>query len=292
MLDGFKVVTVTPSGRRRYLKILVKYLLKLRNIVDKHIFWINTNIQEDIDYIENLVNEYPNFFECRYLDNHPPEKIINGNISNFYKYCKDSDTVYVRFDDDIVFIEIEKFEDFVRFRIQNPKFFLVYANIINNSICHYIHQRIDAIDVGFNSDFGEFPPLEYICNNRGEYDPNFALKSFECFIKSYNNEQLTNFKFNKWILQNYERCSINCISWLGEEFNNIAKFGKDEESWLSCHKPRELEKTNCIYGNFIVVHFAYNLQREKLEKFNNPNLLDFFNDLALKYTNFQQKDLS
>ena len=105
MVDGYKVVSVTPAGRQRFVEILHKYLIDLRHIIDNHVWWINTNNQSDIDYLESLVKEYPDFYSTKYLPNHPNYTFNNLNIHNFFDESVDENTVYVRFDDDIVFIE-------------------------------------------------------------------------------------------------------------------------------------------------------------------------------------------
>ena len=49
MIDGYKVVTCSPVGRKRYVEVLVKYLLQLRHVIDKHVFWINTFEKDDLE---------------------------------------------------------------------------------------------------------------------------------------------------------------------------------------------------------------------------------------------------
>jgi hypothetical protein len=48
MVDNYRVVTNSPYGRKRYVEILVEYLLASRPIIDKHVFWLNTNVEEDL----------------------------------------------------------------------------------------------------------------------------------------------------------------------------------------------------------------------------------------------------
>ena len=68
------------------------------------------------------------------------------------------------------------------------------------------------------------------------------------------------------VFEDYERVSINCISWLGSDFASFGgEVGKDEELWLSCVKPAETARPNVMYGGFAVVHFAFQTQRARLE---------------------------
>jgi hypothetical protein len=42
----------------------------------------------------------------------------------------------------------------------------------------------------------------------------------------------------------------------------------DEEEWMSSIKPVELGAVNCINGDAIAVHFAFQTQRKKVDKLN------------------------
>jgi hypothetical protein len=72
--------------------------------------------------------------------------------------------------------------------------------------------------------------------------------------------------FSKWIMTDYERVSINCISWLGGDMG--VTVGRDEEQWLSVDRPKELKRYNAICGSAVCVHYAFYTQREHLNKTN------------------------
>ena len=257
MFDKHKVVVVTPAGRRRYLELLIPQILKLRPIVDKYVLWVNTVDLEDIEYMKSVASTYPDFITLEFLT--IPH---NGTVSihSFFKNCTDPNTVYVRFDDDIVMIDDnDAFSRFVEFRIKNPKYFLVYGNILNNAVLSHIHQRIGNLSnanelVGYNS-------MDAIGWKSGEFAEKVHRQILKC-------DSLEKFRFEeKWILHYYERVSINCISWLGEtfsEFNGIV--GEDEEVWLSIDKPKDIKSPNCIFGGFVCVHYAFFVQREHIDK--------------------------
>jgi hypothetical protein len=81
-------------------------------------------------------------------------------------------------------------------------------------------------------------------------------------------------------LDEYERISINCISWLGEEFQKFnGLVDPDEEGWLASYKPAMIRKKNCIYGKFVCSHYAFFTQREYLAK---TNILSRYKNL-IKY---------
>ena len=285
MVDGHKVVTVTPSGRQRFVEILHNYLISMRHIIDNHVWWINTNDQADIDYLENITAQYPDFYSTKYLPDHPNYNFNNLNIYKFYKYTKDENTVYVRFDDDIVFVEKSEFENFIKFRINNPQYFLVFANTVNNNYCTYIHQMLGAVDVGEHRHLNQLPLVEYRHDNQVLLDPNYTLKSIFDFCVALGTGKISKFKFNKWIFHNFEKCNIHCFSWLGSEFNKFDDVGIDEESWLTIYKPRERSMKNCVYGNFIVVHYSYDNFVFHIDKYNNGYFLKLFKNVSIEEEN-------
>jgi hypothetical protein len=305
MYNEHKIISVTPAGRKYCLEILTNHLLSLRGTIDEHHFWVNTKSNSDIEYMQTLHATYPNFFKLIYHEKDDTEVYTNLDIHKFFKNYTDKNTVYIRFDDDIIWIDNEeKLQDFIQFRIDNPKYFLIFANTINNGICNYIHQRTGALktfkecfdpndyfikDIGgpgndwfHNEAMGRsswnknyFVPesinenglFAYNALNYSWFDAEVSKEIHDNFISKIKNHKLDKFRFGLWELSDFERVSINCISWLGSEFEKFnGEVGIDEEKWLSVTKPREIKKINCIYGNFIVSHYGFGHQHEPLTK--------------------------
>ncbi|MBA3922196.1 MAG: hypothetical protein H0X31_11035, partial [Nostocaceae cyanobacterium] len=84
MFENYKVVAVTPSGRQRYLEILIPYILKDKGIIDEYHLWVNTSDASDISYIESLQNKFPSFIKLVWSS-----LIPNGSatVYQFYQYC-------------------------------------------------------------------------------------------------------------------------------------------------------------------------------------------------------------
>ena len=277
-----KIVGVTPAGRERYLRILVPYLLQNRHVLDEHVFWINTEIKEDIDFIKKTCAEYPNFF--KYQESKVP---INGNhsIAHFFENCPDKNTMYIRFDDDICFIEKNAISNLVKFRKENQEYFLVFGNIINNAICNFINQKNGALPP-------EIGKLTYNCMcPEGWENGQVAINIHKHFISDVEKNRVDKYKFDKWVLNDYERVSINFISWFGRDLKLLkAKVGLvvnnyviEEEPWLTEFFPRKFKIKNCICGDAIVSHLAFYTQRKEIET--QTTLLSDFEKLGLVYNN-------
>jgi hypothetical protein len=253
-----KRVIVTPAGRKCYLEILLRYLVRAKNAgeIDRWILWVNTEVDADIEYMMSLAEEY-DFIETRALTI-PYDK--NYSIHSFFAECVDENTVYVRLDDDIVFMEEGALDRLIRFRIANPQYFLVYGNIINNAIIAYIHQRQGAVDRSFGvTTYSALADL-------GWKRPAFAHYLHEEFLRQLKVGNIDRFRFPQWILHDYERVSINVISWLGSEFKKFdGKVDRNEEPWLAVTKPISLQRPNCIFGEVLFAHYAFYTQRAELD---------------------------
>ena len=266
MFRGYRIVIVTPAGRERYLKLLFKEVYKLREYVDEYRLWVNTTNIDDIKYMEELKLQYPDFVTLEYLT---VEFDYNKSIGSFFKNCIDNNTIYLRFDDDIIELDDKNaFVKFLNFRIDNPNYFLVFANILNNSIISNLHQRFGNFNL--NDKLTEY---SVVCKT-GYFDSEFA----ENLHRQVLSKPLNEFRLPiKWVFYNYERVSINCISWFGSEFKKFHGIinHDDEEEWLTTIKPEELKMPCCMFGDYTCVHYAFCTQRAHLDN----------TDILARYTN-------
>jgi hypothetical protein len=263
-----KKIITTPSGRKRYLEILLEYLIKYKNEFDRWDLWLNTENQSDIEYIKSISEKY-DFIKLIY-----PKVPVNGNMSigSFFSDYINPDEVYIRLDDDIVYIEKGSLTELFNERIRDTESFLLYGNIINNSILTYIHQK----EGNLSSNYGK---CEYKCMcDIGWKDPYFAENVHLDFLSKYKNQT---FYIPNCYINNDERVSINVISWRGDEFS---KFGGivhgDEEHWLSVIKPQSINKFNKIIGNTLFVHYAFFTQRDYLDT---TNILNEYKTILNEY---------
>jgi len=250
------------------------YLFREKGIIDEIHLWVNTTIKSDLDYIFDLAAKHPGLIRTIF-----PTKNLSQifyKVSHFYKFCTEPRTIYVKCDDDIVFIEKNTIEEFAKFRIENPNPFLVYPNIINNAIFSAIHQKMDC----FSTEIG-------IC----KYSPwsSVGLKSslaasliHETFHKKYFNNQLDDYKFKKWIFHEYERVSINFVAFTGFDIKHYNREDKDDEATISSELPDLLKRPCLAFGQKLVCHFSYGPQRP-IE--NELKLLEIYKEIMKKETN-------
>lgn len=256
MVDNKKVIVVTPAGRQRYMELLQHFIVN-NPIIDEWHIWQHTNHAPDIAYFGRLRTQ------------HKKIKIIKINetfesikIHKFLCNCTEKNTVYVRIDDDVIWMENNSIENLVRYRLDNKNPFIIYGNIINNSICDFIHQKTGSLICE--------KPIGYACMDPvGWNDCYIAEQKHHNFLEKFAKNNLNDFKFNKWILSGYERCSVNVICWTGEDFAFFhGKVPQDEEQWLSVEGPKQYGRPNEICGQTIFCHFSFYTQRAHLDSTN------------------------
>jgi hypothetical protein len=266
---NYKRIIVTPAGRSEHLKILLNNLLRCREEFDRWDLWINTINNNDINYIRELSEKY-NFIKA--IESEIPWD-RSYSIHDFFKHYINIDEIYLRLDDDIVYMREGSINRIFKERESDTEHFLLHGNVINNAIGSHIQQRIG----NFTTKIGR---AGYNClDETGWRNPIFAEYIHKVFLEKIKEGSSGDFKTDDWILFDNERCSINVISWRGDEFvkfNGIV--GRDEEQWLSVDKPKELGKFNKIIGDTIFVHFAFETQRPYLQT---TSLLKDYEELSI-----------
>jgi hypothetical protein len=253
-------IIVTPAGRKRYLEVLYLNLLKCKDEFDKWVIWVNSDNIDDINYMISL-SENNDFIELQHCDIPvDPNGSHTSTICTFFRKCIDEDSVYLRLDDDVVYIHKGSIKDLFEFRINNDEYFLVFGNILNNAIISHLYQNQDIIP--------KYPSVSYDClDYYGWNDPNFALNLHNIFFQKYQDNKITEFFIKDHILSNFDRCSINAISWTGRSFKSFDGIvGPAEEIWLSNTKPMEINKPCVIFGNSLFSHYAFSPQRDLIDK--------------------------
>jgi hypothetical protein len=263
---GYRIVVVTPAGRQRYMSLLIPQVVDYvkRGYADEYEVWVNTNVPEDLWFLQEAERQYPDIVRLRFLpEGTKPDG--NSTIGLFFNECTRPDTIYVRFDDDIVVLDTpDAFRSLLDFRIDRRDVFLVYGNILNNAITTHVLQRLNIMPSSRGL-------VGYSCfDENGWKDGKFAAGLHDCIIGALVADGgLQRFRFGQeWRLFHFERVSINCIAWFGDVMNHVCGgiIDDDEEHMLSCVLPWRYNKHNTIFGGFCCVHYAFYTQRPVLDQ--------------------------
>lgn len=256
MYKDYKIVVNTAAGRRRYMQYLIPFVVS-SDVVDRYDIWVNTHNGADIEFFKQCAKLYPKINLVW-----QPEGIVNGiaSINAFYRLCCDSNTIYFKLDDDIVWMEPNLIEKMVEFRVNNPQYFVVSPLVINNALSTYILQVEDKIKL--NMYYPSIATSNYLWKSG-----KFAASLHDWFLDKY----LKTNKYNELHVGKKEmgmcRFSINCILWFGEDLARINGIVPgDDEEFMSCIYPTKLGRANAWNGDAIMGHFAFFTQREELDK--------------------------
>ena len=256
MYKDYRIVVNTAAGRRRYMQYLVPYIVACP-IIDRYDIWVNTHNGADIEFFKQIAAKYPVVNLVW-----QPDGVVNGNksINAFYRNCVESNTIYFKLDDDIIWMEPDLIEKMVEFRIMNPEYFVVSPLVINNSLSTYLLQTENKIK------------LKEYCNADSSHPILWRSGRFAADL-------------HDWFLENYlltgqwkdlhigtkpmgmTRFSINAILWFGDELKKFGgKVPGDDEEFMSCIYPTKRGMANAWNGDVIAAHFAFFTQREELDR--------------------------
>lgn len=268
MFKGYKVNVLIFAGRKETMEILMPQIKS--DYIDKIIIGVNTTNKEDLKYIYSLKDN----FEKIVYEEIPPN-IIHGSkrsYNYFYSKMEDPNTIYFKLDDDLIYIEPGFFEKMLEFRCNHPEYICIYPMIINNPLCNYLlnipfpYPKISIGEFMYNT-WKDPTVAERLLNTFAEYKDAdvWHIPNFE-FGKEFN------FYFGGGVSI---RPSINAICFFGKDFANLHV--KDyynivisDEEYLT-NQIFECGRKSIVYGETLVVHYAFFSQRQYL---NSKNILE------------------
>jgi len=284
MIDGRRVVAWTPFGRRRTYSILIKYLERevRRGLVDEVWAYMNTDPagqEGDVAYAHELNERFP-WFHLK----HRPEGVDLRGLPKqrytglAYREMTDPQTVYLRFDDDVVYLHEAAIPNLVRARIEMPAPIAVFPVIINNAICSHFLQHCQKVP----REWGEVSL--YCMDGNGWANGEFAVKLHELLlahIEAGTVEDL--YLYQDFPLQPGTQFSVSCFASRGEDYAALPQPGvlvpDEEESWHTIHQPLATGRPNILRGDAVVSHWSFMTQHAHL---NATDLLERYRALAEK----------
>ena len=262
MHRDFKVVICIAAGRWRHMEILLKHLDKYREVVDRVDLWVNCVDAEDRQRlrITAALDAHYRLVELPDITIIDPA-VLWHSVCKFYRYACDVDTIYIKCDDDIVWVDdVEHFRKFLDFRIDNEKYFLISANVIVNAICDHLHQKAGCLP----------EHLEVIAYDAHDSKVFSEGKSVEAIHEHVLSNQGPDAR--RWDLSTEHevddnaRICINFVCWFGKDFAAfMGEVPKEDETWLTTIKTKELNRSVGICPDFGCVHYSFGPTRKHLD---------------------------
>lgn len=255
-----KVKLVVAYGRRQFFRALLPYILRELNVFDEIILWKNTKNSLDLKFLDDVLNVLKQKGLSDKFKPINPDK-PNGKGSGVfpvYRKLNDQDTLYIKIDDDVVWVTPNGFESLIKFALENEHNYAVFsANVINSGPPDVLHQRKGASASGPIL-FKESNPYDKLLSSAG------AAQVHESLQKSVENGTTDKYIVNHVYLNN-PRWSINCIAFFGYLFNNkdYSKLELDDERYISRHLSKSKNKSSAISGESLMAHYSFDDQRTR-----------------------------
>jgi len=267
MFNDKKVIVVIPVGREYHLKTLFNNLVKHKHIIDKLELWLCTQKPYDIMYIRKFQQKHPNWCEVVNLEDEEGWKFHPSNYVKYYERCIDPNTIYIKMDDDICWIDEHCIYNMCKLltEMEGTSYKLVSANVINTSHTHLPFLKRNIIP---NKKFKNF-----------SYHENGELAMFlHTFLLKAIKTQHTNMFKAPINYPDINYVSINMICWSGSTLETMLPFGTHDESHFNYVGRSQAKADWLICGNAIASHFSYRPSFSYLSK--NANLLEQYHEVS------------
>lgn len=244
-----KVVAVTPAGRRRYLEILAKYVLRDSTIVEWQL-WDNCRHAKDRQFLHDLAGMNRKICLKELAGSNGTNKSINA----FYRFTRDPDVFYIRLDDDIVWLP-ERFGSSMlqAATAQRGRYLWWSPVVINNALCTCLLKAYGRIDTAAELTMQAMDPMAWRSGR-------FACKLHNLFLQLLRQGQVDLLRLPD-VEVSCARFSVNCLAFFGEDARALGQgfcpIGVDEEEWISAVIPVLTGRPGRIVGSLLASHFSF-----------------------------------
>ena len=255
--EKFQVKLVVPYGRRKVTQVLLLYILRELDVFDQVIFWENTANPEDLIFLKEALSNInnPKFVTVN------PTKVTGDRKGVFPLYevmhNRDSNdnTLWIKIDDDVVWVEDGAFGRLVKFAIDNRyKNTIFSANVVNSGPLDALHQNAGASSEG-PIVFKDKNPYKQLMTFYGAQQVHHDL------LDSIAKGTTSNYHLDHSYLNN-ERWSINCIAWFGSLFDekDFKGLGNDDENYITKKLGDVKLKYPVVVPNALMCHYSFTKQ--------------------------------
>lgn len=326
MYRNKRIVAFTPYGRERTSVILSIYLARehQRGILDE--WWLCANVDNhqagDMTWAENVSSildwvkikkrpcagqdacpriERDNMCSrrCQVYEGQPhdwtlgPRRPKQMNTGRFYLLMQDPDTIFIRFDDDIIWIHEQAITAMVDELLDNPQHPLcVFPVIWNNAVSSYYLQTHGHLPARWTDDKGqEHSELKAAVKPNaidpiGWGSPKFAAGIHDLLLHhlEHGNPDACLTPDLYW-LDPVQRFSVSTFAISGAEYCADDIKGvldwDEEEHWHTGHRTGTLHRQNVLTGMSQVAHYTFFTQADYIRA-QRPDILNRYWNLAVK----------
>ncbi len=276
-----KTIFFIFGGRKDRMYFLMHYVEKLlaQKQIDYVHIWNVARNKQDYKWLKSLEDESKGIFVFSLKKFY---KKINEVYFEFrswysiYHYYNDEPfktSLFVKCDDDIVYIDTGQFSSFTD-KIKNitpdSKHYMVSANVVNNGVCAYLQQKRGLIPKSL--EVFDFPNDNNLLGLAGENYWNEGKKSQELHKYFIQNRRSFVAKSKTLPIELVDigiRFSINLIGFKQKTIDNMLKYfynGDSDEFSLSVELSKFLNKKIMIDMSFVASHLSFSFQLKQDDK--------------------------
>jgi hypothetical protein len=252
VIDGKRLVACIPAGRRRFLELLVPQVLADRR-VDSLELWQNTADLQDLAWMADCAHREPRIKLVHASGGIQPSATgqYNDTVWRFYAGTAGPNTVYCRFDDDIVWVAGDYFSQAYAALIREPRPIYVLSNVVNSPKSDQLARPLEDL-------------RSQITNRYLRTEGPHAEQVHRRFLDAIDSDQL-----QAWLWPDRDegpaRHRIGVMSWLGEEGSFWRMVGSTDELTVGTEVPKRLNRSVRYAGSALVSHFAFGWQHGHLD---------------------------
>jgi hypothetical protein len=262
IIKYMRTILTVFAGRQRYLTILKDYLNVLldRGYLTEVHLWNYARNDDDYKYVETLATSREEYvlFTPDKADIHKGWNQWSMYYDHYISASYAVDDIIIKCDDDVVYIDVERFPLFITEVHDDAVFF---PNIINNDVGAYIqsqnkvHRFLTKVDPRMMNIGCDVPLTTWA--TLWAADPVKARAAHIHFLGN-RSQYVLDIPVMKW----YSRISINFFAMT---FKTVVRYfelfkefgGGDDEAWFSARVIKRTGNPNVIVPYFNVVHFSF-----------------------------------
>lgn len=307
-----KIYAIIYYGRREYAEILNAYLerdlRKNGGVLDAVLWALVKYTVDDIKYLGELQRRNPDAYVVPRID--------AGGWDNVWRLAEEPGAIYMKIDDDIVYIAPGAIAEMAREKLRE-RFLFVSANVVNHGILSAVHQelvQIRWIEPPFKNNTEAKPGAPEPWRYRSDVilDPNYRIEhtfysdciwrrwdcaalAHEAFLHRLADGTSCAFDFGIFDFHAHGYLTMsdgleggrsidwndNFFAFKTEDFSDIDWEGvaNDDEAEMSSKHPQRRNQHAGALGRAVVVHFTFSVQEKGLRNF--TDLLDRYREVAM-----------
>jgi len=311
MIKGKRAIAWTPYGRRETVSILAQYLGREygRGLIDEWWLCLNTDPDQadDLAYAYQLARSF-DWIKLKerkphQARRHPKQR----NTGYFYEQMTDRDTVFLRIDDDIVYLHPDALERLAVHRLEAPGGVASFPVMWNNSIISWYAQQAGVIPAA-GTEMVYRGPIDYSAGGSssikteaytwpqvgGPYcmdavgwaDGRFAVALHRLLLAKVEAGAAEDlFLYQDYQLPLNMQFSVSVFASLGSMYADLPEPGVlvpyEEEHWHTVAQPAAIGQPNSIVGDALVSHYTFFPQGPIVRQ---TDILERYRALATKET--------